>query len=60
MKRQNYRIRAVQVDLARQMETVSFLKDYIDFIADHHYNALFLYLEWRIRTKTFDIGKDEG
>ncbi|MBO4632295.1 MAG: family 20 glycosylhydrolase [Lentisphaeria bacterium] len=60
MKRQNYRIRAVQVDLARQMETISFLKEFIDFIAEHHYNTLFLYLEWRIRTKTFDIGKNGG
>ena len=56
----DYKIRAVQVDLARQMETIPFLKEYIDFIAEHHYNTLFLYLEWRIRTKTFDIGKTEG
>ena len=58
--KQNYEIRAVQVDLARQMETIPFLKNYIDFIAENHYNTLFLYLEWRIRTKTFDIGKTEG
>ena len=58
--KQKYEIRAVQVDLARQMETIPFLKEHIDFIAENHYNTLFLYLEWRIRTKTFDIGKDEG
>lgn len=58
--KQNYEIRAVQVDLARQMETIPFLKGFIDFIAENHYNTLFLYLEWRIRTKTFDIGKNEG
>ena len=58
--KQNYEIRAVQVDLARQMETIPFLKNYIDFIAENHYNTLFLYLEWRIRTKTFDIGKNDG
>ena len=57
---QNYQIRAVQVDLARQMETIPFLKGFIDFIAENHYNTLFLYLEWRIRTKTFDIGKKDG
>ena len=56
----NYKIRAVQVDLARQMETLPFLKGFIDFIAENHYNTLFLYLEWRIRTKTFDIGKADG
>ncbi len=56
----NYRIRAVQLDLARQMESMEFLKDFIDFIAENHYNTLFLYLEWRVRTETFDIGKKEG
>ena len=30
----NYEIRAVQVDLARQMETIPFLKSFIDFIAE--------------------------
>ena len=34
--KQNYEIRAVQVDLARQMETIPFLKNYIDFIAENH------------------------
>ncbi|OQA84107.1 MAG: Beta-hexosaminidase [Lentisphaerae bacterium ADurb.Bin242] len=56
----NYKMRAVQMDLARQMETVPFIKGFIDFIAENHYNTLFLYLEWRVRTKTFDIGKKEG
>ena len=58
--KKSYQIRAVQVDLARQMETIPFLKGFIDFIAENHYNTLFLYLEWRIRTKTFDIGKNDG
>ncbi|MBO4630377.1 MAG: family 20 glycosylhydrolase [Lentisphaeria bacterium] len=58
--KQDYQIRAVQVDLARQMETIPFLKGFIDFIAENHYNTLFLYLEWRIRTRTFDIGRTEG
>ena len=55
-----FQIRAVQIDLARQMETIPFLKGYIDFIAENHYTTLFLYLEWRVRTKTFDIGENEG
>ena len=46
----NYKIRAVQLDLARQMESMEFLKGFIDFIAENHYNTLFLYLEWRVRT----------
>ena len=56
----NYKIRAVQLDLARQMESMDFLRDFIDFTAENHYNTLLLYLEWRVRTKTFDIGKKEG
>ena len=55
-----YEMRAVQIDLARQMEPISFIKAFIDFIAENNYNTLFLYLEWRIRTKTFDIGKGKG
>lgn len=56
----NFRLRIAQLDLARQMETLSFIKSFIDLIADANYNALFLYMEWRIRTKTFDIGENEG
>lgn len=53
-----YSIRAVQLDLARQPETMTFIRDFIDFIKSNHFNTLFLYLEWRVRTKTFDIGED--
>ncbi len=53
-----YQIRAAQLDLARQPETMEFIRDFIDFIKANHYNTLFLYLEWRVRTRTFDIGKD--
>ncbi len=56
----DYQMRAVQMDLARQMETIPFIKGFIDFIAENHYNTLFLYLEWRVRTKTFDIGRNDG
>lgn len=55
-----YKIRAVQLDLARQMETLPFIRKFIDFIAENHYNTLFLYLEWRIRTTVFDLGEKEG
>ncbi len=53
-------IRAVQLDLARQMEPWEFIRDFIDFIAANDCNALFLYLEWRVRTRVFDIGAGEG
>lgn len=52
MKKQ-FKIRAVQLDLARQMETLDFIKEFIDFSSKYGYNTLFLYLEGRIRTKSF-------
>ena len=55
----DFEIRAVQLDLARQLESMDFILNFIDFIAEKNYNTLFLYLEWRIRTRTFDIGKNE-
>ncbi|MHB9129909.1 MAG: family 20 glycosylhydrolase [Armatimonadota bacterium] len=48
-----WQIRAVQLDLARQMETVDFVCRYIDFIAANGYNTLQLYLEGRVRTASF-------
>ena len=58
--KQKYEIRAAQIDLARQMEPIPFIKAFIDFLAENNYNTLLLYLEWRIRTKTFDIGPGKG
>ena len=55
-----FEIRAVQMDLARQMESVDFICNFIDFIAENNFNTLFLYLEWRVRTKTVDLGKNNG
>lgn len=45
--------RAVQLDLARQMETVDFICEFVDFIAAYDYNVLALYLEGRVRTASF-------
>ncbi len=59
MKKKEF-LRIAQLDLARQMETVPFIKKFIDLLAQFNYNALFLYVEWRVRTKAFDIGKEEG
>jgi len=47
------KIRAVQIDIARQMETLDYIKHFIDFTSSSGYNTLVLYLEGRIRTNTF-------
>lgn len=60
MMKVDFTLRAVQLDLARQMEKVEYICQFIDFIAEKGFNALFLYLEWRVRTKTFDIGAEAG
>ena len=52
--RQNkLKLRVAQLDLARQMENLDYIKSFIDFIGRCGYNALGLYLEGRIRTKCF-------
>ncbi len=55
---EKYQIRAVQLDLARQMESMDFIRKFIDFIAGNGYNTLFLYVEWRIRTESFSCPAD--
>ena len=42
---------ALQIDLARQKETVQYIKDYIDFAKDNGYNTVFLYLEAMVRVE---------
>ncbi len=54
----NLSIRAVQMDLARQPETVAFIKSSIDFYSQFGYNFLVLYLEGRIRTESFHAFPD--
>ena len=56
----NLQIKAVQLDLARQMENIEFIKQFIDFSAQNNYNTLFLYLEWRVRCNAVDIGEENG
>jgi len=48
-----FRIKAVQLDLARHMESVDFIKRYADMIAGEGFNTLALYLEGRVRTPSF-------
>ena len=52
-------LRIVQLDLARQMETCSFISNYIDRVAALGYDTLQLYLEGRVATKTFSLAEDE-
>ncbi len=59
MKSFSFKVRSVQLDLARQMETVDFIKSFIDFIAGNGYNTLVLYLESRIKTSSFPFPPDE-
>ncbi len=51
--------RGAQLDLARQIETVEFIKQFTDMIAANGYNVLFLYLEGRVRTKSFPYPIDD-
>ena len=46
-------IRALQIDLARTIETVDAVRRYADLAAEHGFNTLVLYLEGRVRTASF-------
>ena len=52
-------LRIVQLDLARQMETTSFISNYIDRVSAWGYDTLELYLEARVGTKTFSLPEGE-
>ncbi len=54
-----WKIRAAQLDLARQKENLEFITAFIDFIARYNYNTLLLYLEGKVRTKTFPYPSPE-
>ena len=51
-------IRWAQLDVARQMETVEFIEKFIVLLADSGYNGLFLYLEDRIKTASYQLPAD--
>ncbi len=46
-------LRLAQLDLARQMETPQYIRDFIDFAARCGYNGIMLYLEDRVRTASY-------
>ncbi len=50
-----FRLKCVQLDLARQMETMAYLKSFFDFASEAGYNAVLLYLEDRIRTESYHL-----
>ena len=52
-------LRIVQLDLARQMETTSFISNYIDRVSAWGFDTLQLYLEARVGTKTFSLPEGE-
>lgn len=45
------KIRALQIDLARQKENLPYIFSYIDFAGKYQYNTIILYLENAIRTE---------
>jgi hypothetical protein len=53
-----YEIRALQLDLARQMETPAFIVEMARFAAANDYNTLVLYLEDRVRTTSYPYPDD--
>ncbi len=50
---------ALQIDLARQKETVEFVKRYIDFAKENGYNALLVYLEAAIKVECTPFFNDD-
>ncbi len=52
---------ALQIDLARQVESVQYIKDYIDFAKANGYNTIFLYLEATVKVDcAYFLNDDES
>lgn len=49
----------VQLDLARQKESLPFISSFIDLIADNGYDTLYLYLEGGIRVPSFAFARED-
>ena len=52
-------LRILQIDLARQKETISYVKSYFDFAVANGYNAILMYLENAVRTVDTQYFSDE-
>ncbi len=50
---------SLQIDLARQKESVQYIKDYIDFAKENGYNSVFLYLEAMIRVECVPFFRED-
>ncbi len=59
MKISPFKIRAVQLDLARQKEPLPEIKNIIGFASDWGFNTLVLYLEDRIKTQSYPYPTDD-
>ena len=55
----DFKLKCVQLDLARQKENIPFIKDFIRFAADAGYDSILLYLEDRIRTAGYPYPSDD-
>lgn len=53
-----FAVRAVQLDLARQIETVPFVKNYLRRSASAGFNTVVLYLEDRLKTPSYPYSED--
>ncbi|MBQ6327492.1 MAG: family 20 glycosylhydrolase [Kiritimatiellae bacterium] len=53
------RVVAVQLDLARQIESVAFVKSYMARVRSAGYNTIVLYLEDRVKTPSYPYASDE-
>ena len=51
-------LKIVQIDLARQKENLAEIFRFFDFAKKYGYNAVALYLEDRIKTKTYPYASD--
>ena len=55
----NFELKCMQLDLARQKENIDFIKEFIVLAKDAGYNSVLLYLEDRIRTKSYPFISEE-
>ena len=59
MSNSPFPLRMAQIDLARQMESMDFLRRFITLAARSGYNAVLMYLEGRVRTASTQFFKVE-
>ena len=52
-------IKWIQLDLAREMETIETIEKFICIMSEAGYNGILLYLEDRVRTASYPYPKDD-